>query len=107
MSKIKVENMEKGKSPLFQLGTTFRRIDDIRALDLNGLGCWAEIWLYGEAKPRAIGDGSYEGCPRHVRHEVVWLSDGSPDFSFRNLRKLIENEQAKSEEVIDVKEESI
>ena len=47
-------------SDFFRLGTTWRRIDDIRTLDLNGLGCWAEIWLYGEAKPRMIGDGSYE-----------------------------------------------
>ena len=84
-------------SDFFRLGTTWRRIDDIRTLDLNGLGCWAEIWLYGEAKPRMIGDGSYKGCPNHVRHEVVRLADGSTDFSFRNLRKLMEKQMQKKE----------
>ena len=76
-------------SDFFKLGTTFRRIDDIRTLELNELGCWARIWLYGEAEPRTIGDGSYKGCLNHTNHEVVYLVDRSPDFGFRNLQRLM------------------
>lgn len=82
-------------SEFFLLGSTIRRVSDIRALQLDGglsgHGCWGEIWLTTEDEPRMIGDGSYEGCPRHVVHEVVRKSDGTPDFGFRLFRKKMQH----------------
>ena len=38
---------------------------------LLGFGCWGEIKLKHETKSRIIGDGSYAGDIRHIKHNVA------------------------------------
>lgn len=50
---------------------------------------WGEFKATWMDAPINIGDGSYEGCPRHMPHMVARRPDGTSDFRFEWLRQVM------------------